>query len=479
MRPIVEIYFYPRPPRGGRHNSLNGWATDIKFLSTPSARRATKRVTQKGGDRRFLSTPSARRATSRRAIRSLMGAYFYPRPPRGGRQSCPHSRLQRLGISIHALREEGDHLPRSWHLAAANFYPRPPRGGRPSRQTKMVSALRFLSTPSARRATRAFHSTVPGLRYFYPRPPRGGRQSCPHSRLQRLGISIHALREEGDLHPGDVDWPPVISIHALREEGDISSSAVFSAMGVFLSTPSARRATPEWRGMLRSGCNFYPRPPRGGRRRGVWLFSTCPHISIHALREEGDVCAIYDISELISFLSTPSARRATCCGPRGGDSGCYFYPRPPRGGRLNTYEQRLAATGFLSTPSARRATATATSLGYSVEISIHALREEGDGQQRQGCHDPYAISIHALREEGDASEVLLSLRQLGISIHALREEGDPQRNHHAPEAAISIHALREEGDPLPTPVGVVFRISIHALREEGDCHPAQSCKPQQ
>ena len=288
MRPIVEIYFYPRPPRGGRHNSLNGWATDIKFLSTPSARRATKRVTQKGGDRRFLSTPSARRATSRRAIRSLMGAYFYPRPP------------------------------------------------------------------------------------------RGGRQSCPHSRLQRLGISIHALREEGDLHPGDVDWPPVISIHALREEGDISSSAVFSAMGVFLSTPSARRTTPEWRGMLRSGCNFYPRPPRGGRRRGVWLFSTCPHISIHALREEGDVCAIYDISELISFLSTPSARRATCCGPRGGDSGCYFYPRPPRGGRLNTYEQRLAATGFLSTPSARRATATATSLGYSVEISIHALREEGD-----------------------------------------------------------------------------------------------------
>ena len=325
--------FYPRPPRGGRLTVPAPESFKDEFLSTPSARRATKRVTQKGGDRRFLSTPSARRATSRRAIRSLMGAYFYPRPPRGGRHSSP-------------LLE--------------------------------VILAQFLSTPSARRATsrRAIRSLMGA--YFYPRPPRGGRQSCPHSRLQRLGISIHALREEGDLHPGDVDWPPVISIHALREEGDISSSAVFSAMGVFLSTPSARRATPEWRGMLRSGCNFYPRPPRGGRRRGVWLFSTCPHISIHALREEGDVCAIYDISELISFLSTPSARRATCCGPRGGDSGCYFYPRPPRGGRLNTYEQRLAATGFLSTPSARRATATATSLGYSVEISIHALREEGD-----------------------------------------------------------------------------------------------------
>ena len=125
----------------------------------------------------------------------------------------------------------------------------------------------FLSTPSARRATRAFHSTVPGLRYFYPRPPRGGRQSCPHSRLQRLGISIHALREEGD------------------------------------------------------------------------------------------VCAIYDISELISFLSTPSARRATCCGPRGGDSGCYFYPRPPRGGRQPPQRPSATRSKFLSTPSARRATA--------------------------------------------------------------------------------------------------------------------------
>ena len=312
MRPIVEIYFYPRPPRGGRHNSLNGWATDIKFLSTPSARRATKRVTQKGGDRRFLSTPSARRATSRRAIRSLMGAYFYPRPPRGGRPTRAAATDSTEPISIHALREEGDCRPWTGGSCRYDFYPCPPRGGR-----------------------------LGGILY-------GGRGQ---------GISIHALREEGDLHPGDVDWPPVISIHALREEGDISSSAVFSAMGVFLSTPSARRATPEWRGMLRSGCNFYPRPPRGGRRRGVWLFSTCPHISIHALREEGDVCAIYDISELISFLSTPSARRATCCGPRGGDSGCYFYPRPPRGGRLNTYEQRLAATGFLSTPSARRATA--------------------------------------------------------------------------------------------------------------------------
>ena len=176
MRPIVEIYFYPRPPRGGRHNSLNGWATDIKFLSTPSARRATKRVTQKGGDRRFLSTPSARRATSRRAIRSLMGAYFYPRPPRGGRLGGILYGGRGQGISIHALREEGDSPYRPRRALRTNFYPRPPRGGRlfgrlKQRRKKPISihALReegdrtgradnrqereFLSTPSARRAT--------------------------------------------------------------------------------------------------------------------------------------------------------------------------------------------------------------------------------------------------------------------------------------------------------------------------------------
>ena len=35
-----------------------------------------------------------------------------------------------------------------------NFYPRPPRGGRPISMSFAKAFLRFLSTPSARRATR-------------------------------------------------------------------------------------------------------------------------------------------------------------------------------------------------------------------------------------------------------------------------------------------------------------------------------------
>ena len=35
--------------------------------------------------------------------------HFYPRPPRGGRLACPGGEIAVFEISIHALREEGDH----------------------------------------------------------------------------------------------------------------------------------------------------------------------------------------------------------------------------------------------------------------------------------------------------------------------------------------------------------------------------------
>ena len=61
-----------------------------------------------------------------------------------------------------------------------------------------------------------------------------------------MDISIHALREEGDLI-GVLHAPePQISIHALREEGDWMAVPRFAALFRFLSTPSARRATCRW-----------------------------------------------------------------------------------------------------------------------------------------------------------------------------------------------------------------------------------------
>ena len=57
-----------------------------------------------------------------------------------------------------------------------------------------------------------------------------------------------------------------ISIHALREEGDVP-------------IPKA----------LTGAIDFYPRPPRGGRRAAAVHSIAHLAISIHALREEGDL----------------------------------------------------------------------------------------------------------------------------------------------------------------------------------------------
>ena len=129
--------------------------------------------------------------------------------------------------------------------------------------------------------------------------------------------------------------------------------------------------------------NFYPRPPRGGRRSCLMISGVAKAISIHALREEGDDLAVNPKAQNRIFLSTPSARRAT-------DDPCPwycarsdFYPRPPRGGRHSQ-----PTNGSTNRP-----------------ISIHALREEGDLLQRQGRLFQRVISIHALREEGDKTTI--------------------------------------------------------------------------
>ena len=79
-----------------------------------------------------------------------------------------------------------------------------------------------------------------------------------------------------------------ISIHALREEGDGMTGEYTVEEMQFLSTPSARRATPHLHSAPSAMSHFYPRPPRGGRPSGPTSPISPDSISIHALREEGD-----------------------------------------------------------------------------------------------------------------------------------------------------------------------------------------------
>ena len=171
--------------------------------------------------------------------------------------------------------------------------------------------------------------------YFYPRPPRGGRQAQKFPGEEAGQISIHALREEGDVCNPPQSWIYLISIHALREEGDGGSGT-----------------------HLRPAGDFYPRPPRGGRLtqaiRGPW--------------------------QTYFYPRPPRGGRLERARPDRQNSG-NFYPRPPRGGRRRILPTRRTPARFLSTPSARRATLGRRNLDDGNIISIHALREEGDG----GC----------------------------------------------------------------------------------------------
>ena len=194
-------YFYPRPPRGGRRSAAGLEGQAGRFLSTPSARRATPMSRSICARRsKFLSTPSARRATYKRTeLEPSMDISIHALREEGDLTAMMSESIQH--ISIHALREEGDTQAAIIPTAPRYFYPRPPRGGRLGDVRRYFNSTLFLSTPSARRATTYRWSTLKKPRYFYPRPPRGGRllHGLPQGRAQK--ISIHALREEGDISP--------------------------------------------------------------------------------------------------------------------------------------------------------------------------------------------------------------------------------------------------------------------------------------
>ena len=190
---------------------------------------------------------------------------FYPRPPRGGRLLA-QSFCAALDDFIHALREEGDSTA---SRASTDFSP-------------------FLSTPSARRATLDDDVARLGVGISIHALREEGDRSTSKVNRSVNYISIHALREEGDGRRAvSRHHHAAISIHALREEGDLAAAVNSRLMSIFLSTPSARRAT---------------------------------------------LLQMQDRS-LAEILSTPSARRATCGYGLPSYPCADFYPRPPRGGR--------------------------------------------------------------------------------------------------------------------------------------------------
>ena len=151
-------------------------------------------------------------------------------------------------------------------------------------------------------------------------------------------MSIHALRGEGDVDEFHLELNSLISIHALRGEGD--------------SVISYTR---------RTVVHFNPRPPWGGRLLNslalavlLPIFQSTPSVG-RAISDELEV-----VDSLDEFQSTPSVGRAT-----------------------PSLVKSVIIVLFQSTPSVGRATALPDPPKKSIEISIHALRGEGDFPRRR------------------------------------------------------------------------------------------------
>ena len=247
-------------------------------------------------DQRFLSTPSARRATQDQIHHLWRGGHFYPRPPRGGRPSQPSFRIHLTPflstpsarratkskrtariftpISIHALREEGDRNAKGQQTVHFIFLSTPSaRRATVDTAGGVQITTRFLSTPSARRATPASMACSLLRPYFYPRPPRGGR---PRAQRKRPDMRNFYPR------------PP--------RGGRRFANAIEMEL-----------------------IHFYPRPPRGGRRGHSVCGILFRQISIHALREEGDLTGLVGVDIVPNFYPRP---------PRGGRPSEFFYSKP-------------------------------------------------------------------------------------------------------------------------------------------------------
>ena len=220
-----------------------------------------------------------------------------------------------------------------------------------------------------------------------------------------------------------------------------------------------------------SNCHdFNPRPPWGGRRARARLDRQSEQNFNPRPPWGGRQVPLTEVFIKSLFQSTPSVGRATAIERKPIFLTLYFNPRPPWGGRRCRHEH-----GFVKL----------------YNISIHALRGEGDGSYTKIFCVSGQISIHALRGEGDNTDFGICRLNLSfqstpsvgratwrqprysvlstISIHALRGEGDQGLPTTGSSADISIHALRGEGDYLRRRLRrLPLEISIHALRGEGD-----------
>ena len=205
------------------------------------------------------------------------------------------------------------------------------------------------------RATNAPKSEREARRHFNPRPPWGGRRLVFVRMPCGSVISIHALRGEGDPSSFIVHIILNISIHALRGEGDLRCAR--------------QRFAEEY---------FNPRPPWGGRRQSDVIdeinasFQSTPSVGRATQRANSTSTRFKDFNPRPPWGGRPKVKQ-------GKNQRKHFNPRPPWGGRPGRANANAGYRHFNPRPPwGGRHYAENHYYGFN-DISIHALRGEGDG----------------------------------------------------------------------------------------------------
>ena len=146
---------------------------------------------------------------------------------------------------------------------STDFYPRPPRGGRPPFLSASYSYSVFLSTPSARRATHELVG-IAAASQFLSTPSARRATEIPYSQYTVKEFLSTPSARRATQNDGNRTGKRHISIHALREEGDLDYMGVPTNIKNFYPRPP-RGGRPIMPGSSTRLRHFYPRPPRGGR----------------------------------------------------------------------------------------------------------------------------------------------------------------------------------------------------------------------
>ena len=213
-------------------------------------------------------------------------------------------------ISIHVPRE-GDDRSSGYPAPACSISIHVPREGDDHHRLRRRGPGRISIHVPREGDDPASPVSTCGASYFYPRPPRGGRPDGHDLAARDLAISIHVPREGDDAHCQQRDRGDARFLSTSPARGTtykLFEPYSIDPISIHVPREGDDRAV---RGTIHAGRkDFYPRPPRGGRRdheilrrRYLLFLSTSPargttarsatswrgrEISIHVPREGDD-----------------------------------------------------------------------------------------------------------------------------------------------------------------------------------------------